>query len=155
MATESTPARIVVRRVAESDIDALVSLCAQHARYERAGYDALGKADSLLRAIRAARLHVWIALRIDEPIGYASATVEYSTWVAAEYLHMDCLFVREGERGAGIGAALFASVIGFARECGCAQIQWQTPAWNEDAVRFYRRRGATGVEKIRFSLPVA
>jgi hypothetical protein len=33
-------------------------------------------------------------------------------------------------------------------------VQWQTPAWNEGAIRFYDRIGAVSKEKLRFFLPV-
>ena len=43
-------------------------------------------------------------------------------------------------------------MIAFATAQGLAQVQWQTPAWNRDAVRFYERLGAVGTDKMRFSL---
>ena len=35
---------------------------------------------------------------------------------------------------------------------GIDEIQWQTPEWNADAARFYRRLGATETVKRRFAL---
>jgi len=35
---------------------------------------------------------------------------------------------------------------------GGIRIQWQTPAFNERAIKFYRRMGATEKEKVRFYL---
>jgi hypothetical protein len=37
-------------------------------------------------------------------------------------------------------------------QAGCATVQWQTPAWNEDAARFYRRLGAVELDKRRYVL---
>jgi len=71
-----------------------------------------------------------------------------------EYLHMDCLFVRAGHRGAGIGAALIASVVQFAQAHELNEVQWQTPDWNVDAARFYRRLGGVAQQKVRFVLSV-
>jgi GNAT superfamily N-acetyltransferase len=50
---------------------------------------------------------------------------------------------------------LLAAVADLARRSGCAQIQWQTPEWNEDAARFYRRAGAVEKPKRRFFLALA
>ena len=67
---------------------------------------------------------------------------------------MDCLYLAEEARGHGLGAALMEGVSDLARELGVDQVQWQTPDWNEGAVRFYDRLGATRKEKQRYSLAV-
>jgi GNAT superfamily N-acetyltransferase len=144
----------MVRRAGPMDVDALVVLCAEHARYERAVYDPDGKAAPLERALSEAppRLTAWVAEAGGTAIGYVTATSEFSTWSARDFLHMDCLFVREGYRGMGVGAALMAALVSFARERGYAEVQWQTPDWNTEAERFYRREGALAQAKLRFSL---
>jgi len=65
---------------------------------------------------------------------------------------MDTLFVDEASRGQGIGSGLLDYVIVAARHLGLQQIQWQTPAWNGDAIRFYERFGASATPKTRFVL---
>jgi GNAT superfamily N-acetyltransferase len=144
----------VVRRVGRQDMAALVAMCDEHARYERAPGLPAGVAGRLEQALFATppRLQAWIAEAHGELLGYATASTEFSTWQAREFMHMDCLFVRGGRRGAGIGASLLAAVIAVARHAGCAEIQWQTPDWNTDAARFYRRTGAIEKPKRRFFL---
>lgn len=68
---------------------------------------------------------------------------------------MDCLFLAADHRGGGLGALLVEAVVAEARRLGLEEVQWQTPAWNEGAVRFYHRLGARAREKLRFSLAVA
>lgn len=147
----------VVRRVRRDDLDTLVALCGEHALYEKASHDAAGKAEALSRALFStpARLHAWVVESAGELIGYATATLEFSTWQVGEFLHMDCLFVRAGRRGSGAGAALLQAVRDFAGRTGCREMQWQTPEWNVDAMRFYRRFGAVDKAKRRFFLPLA
>ena len=144
----------VIRRVLPEDIGVLVALCSEHANFERAAYDAVGKAARLSQALFAAppRLYAWVAVVHGNAVGYATASPEYSTWSAGEYLHMDCLFVQSERRDIGIGAALMASVMELAREHGYAEVQWQTPNWNVEACRFYRRHGGVDQEKLRFVL---
>ncbi len=151
------PVSCLVRPVAPSEVAELVIMCAEHARYERAEFAAAATTAALQRAIfdRPARLKAWVAQAQGQLIGYATATGEYSTWSAREFLHMDCLFVREAFRGAGVGSALLAQVVRYAGEHGFAQVQWQTPAWNKEAQRFYRREGASAVPKLRFVLAIA
>ncbi|MDZ4811161.1 MAG: GNAT family N-acetyltransferase [Pseudomonadota bacterium] len=147
----------LARPVARSEIAELVIMCAEHARYERSEYEACGISEKLQRSIfdNSARLKAWVAQSQGQLIGYATATGEYSTWSAREFLHMDCLFVREAFRGGGVGSALLAQVLRYAGEQGFAQVQWQTPMWNEDAQRFYCREGASALPKVRFVLAIA
>lgn len=98
------------------------------------------------------RLHGWFARADGQVLGYATASCEFSTWAARDYLHMDCLYVRESARNRGVGADLLQAVVDRARRLGLAELQWQTPDWNVDAIRFYRRHGAVAKGKQRFVL---
>lgn len=132
----------------------LVELCAEHAAYEGAEYDPRGKAHRLSLALFSdpPRLHAWVAERGGQAVGYATASREYSTWDAAEYVHMDCLYLREDARGLGIGRDLVRAVAELARGFGCGRVEWQTPEWNGRAIAFYGRAGAAGKRKVRFAL---
>ncbi len=147
--------RFETRPARRDDIEALIRMCREHARYEKVTFDANDVSVELTKALfESKRLHAWVAEANVGLIGYATATVDFATWSAREYLSMDCLFVREHWRGHGVGAALLNFVVNFAARCGFSEIQWQTPAWNRDAVKFYRREGASAVEKMRFTLKV-
>jgi GNAT superfamily N-acetyltransferase len=148
--------QVQVRRAGAVEAGVLVAMCGEHARYERAAYDPTGKAGLLEKALsgRNPRLLAWIAEAKGTAIGYAAATPDFSTWSANHFLHMDCLFVREGHRGRGVGAAMMDVLVDFARQTGYSQLQWQTPDWNTDAERFYLRRGAAVLGKLRFTLQV-
>jgi len=142
-----------IRPAGIDDLDALLRLCAEHARHEGCEYSAEGKHAGLLRALSTSppRLWLWVAQAGDELVGYAAASREFSTWQASDFLHLDCLYVGAAQRDAGIGAALLQTVASHAEQCGLQEIQWQTPVWNQDAARFYRRAGATEKSKLRFS----
>jgi GNAT superfamily N-acetyltransferase len=153
-ASEQKADRYAIRDIREDDIEALISICREHALYERSKYEVDGKAARLRCALFAPepRLQAWVAEVSGELIGYATATTDFSTWSAQTFLHMDCLFVRDGWRNAGVGVALLNRVATHAREMKINEIQWQTPDWNMDAARFYRRCGATEMLKRRFCL---
>jgi RimJ/RimL family protein N-acetyltransferase len=38
----------------------------------------------------------------------------------------------------------------LALNLSCVNVQWQTPTWNEPAIRFYQRLGAKSKQKVRF-----
>lgn len=144
-----------VRRALPADAESLLPLIREHAAFERS------VATCTAEALRAAvsgdlpRLLAWLAEQDSEPVGYAAATVDFSTWSGQPYLHLDCLFVGPHHRGLGIGAELLRMVRSYAASHGITELQWQTPDWNEDARRFYVREGASAARKMRFHLPQA
>lgn len=148
----------LVRHARPADLPRIVELATEHAAYEKAAPpvpDLERRLDALLFGTPGPRLRCLVAqLPGGEVVGYATCAPELSTWEGREYLHMDCLFLRSGHRGRGLGALLIEAVVDEARKLGITEVQWQTPAWNEGAVRFYERLGARAKEKLRYSLPV-
>ncbi len=102
--------------------------------------------------IQSGRLELYVASVLGTPVGYASVTNDVETWAGEQFAHLDCLFVADTRRHSGIGRRLIAAVVEEARRNGNDVLQWQTPAWNEGAIRFYERLGATHHTKERFSL---
>lgn len=145
---------IIVRSARFEDLDALLHMCREHALYERTAWCETHQLERLPGALfcDAPRLYAWVAHCSEELIGYASATIDFSTWSARPYVHLDCLYVREQARARGIGRLLFEAVDRFARAREIRELQWQTPHWNVAAQRFYERLGARGAAKVRFSL---
>ncbi|MGC8517447.1 MAG: GNAT family N-acetyltransferase [Steroidobacteraceae bacterium] len=143
-----------VRPAAPADVPQIVRLCGEHARYERAEHDGSGLAERLLEALfgPSPQLVAWV---VDGEAGglsgYATASVDFSTWSGRSYLHLDCLYLQEDARGRGHGRSLMQAVMDAAHDGGHREVQWQTPSWNVEAVRFYEHLGARGTAKIRFT----
>ncbi|MCW8125842.1 GNAT family N-acetyltransferase [Microbulbifer halophilus] len=148
---------LTIRPATPADIPPLIPLFAEHAAFEAASFCADAQFQERLAAAAFGaqpRLLLWLAVTSEDLFGYAAAYREFSTWSASEYLHLDCLYVREARRGGGVGGQLISAVIERVRQMGLAEMQWQTPAWNSRAIEFYRRLGAKALEKQRFYLPV-
>ena len=96
---------MTIRPLRCDEIASLVHLCSEHATYEKADYAPVGKSESLRRAIAAEPPRLWcLVAEIDSRIvGYATCTRDFSTWRAAEYLYLDCLYIIPKFRGLGIG----------------------------------------------------
>ena len=96
----------------------MLQLIRSHAVYER------GESNISVAALRCALdrkpalLAAWIAEQSGGLIGYATATLDFSTWTGQPYLHLDCMFVQVGCRGNGIGAALLEAVRAHAAKLG-------------------------------------
>ena len=130
----------------------MMPLIVDHAAFERGHATATPEALSAALSGDVPRLLAWLATRQGRAIGYASATIDFSTWAARPYLHLDCLFVAQADRGKGVGKALLAAVRAHALEHGIHELQWQTPVWNKGAILFYRGLGAQDVAKRRFRM---
>ena len=176
--------RAVVRHARAEDLGRVVELVAEHAEYEKAAPPPPGLATRLAGLLfggegpgggsshgltgpddgshgqagpggGSPRLRCFVAELPDGSLaGYATCAPELSTWDGVAYLHMDCLYLTSTARGHGLGPLLMDAVRAEARALGLTEIQWQTPAWNEGAIRFYDRLGATSKEKRRYTMAV-
>ena len=100
------------------------------------------------------RLWVWVLAEEQYLLGFASLTFAYSTWDASEYAHLDCLYLQEQARSKGFGLKLLQTALEFATSKNSLNLQWETPIWNADAIRFYQRLEADTEEKVRFFLQI-
>lgn len=144
----------IIRNCQIEDLPKLIMLCADHATYEGASYNPAYKAIQLEKALFSQHppLWCWVVEADNDVVGYTSFTIDYSTWDAAFYLNLDCLYLEPNYRNLGIGAAIFDKLIPFAKGKGCINIQWHTPIDNLNAIRFYKKLGAGLKEKARFTL---
>ncbi len=66
----------------------------------------------------------------------------YSTW-KGKRLYLEDIVVTESERGQGAGKMLFDRVMGKSLEANCTGMMWQVLDWNQPAINFYNKYGAT------------
>lgn len=144
----------LIRDCQESDVNSIVHLCQKHADFERASFNPIGKEDALTEALfgEQPKLFCLVVESHETIVGYTSYTIDFSTWDAASFMYMDCLYLEDSVRGAGIGEAIMEKLKQIATTKNCINIQWQTPEFNERAIKFYHRVGGTGKEKMRFFL---
>lgn len=142
----------LIRPCEAKDLSALVRLCQNHAEYEQATYQNAGKEELLRIALFAENPKLFcMVIESDNQLGgYFSYTFDFSTWDAQSFLYLDCLYLEPDLRGMRIGEKIFEKLREIAALNNCVTIQWQTPAFNERAIKFYKRIGGTGKDKIRF-----
>jgi len=145
---------ILLRKIQKHEIKELINLCALHANYENASYDKTGKEEKLLLALfkEDSNITCLLAVENEKILAYATVIKEFSTWDAAYYLHMDCLYIKEAARGKGLGEKFMSKIKKHAKDLGCKHIEWQTPNDNLNAIKFYEKMGAKSKDKKRFSL---
>ena len=145
-----------IRRVREDDLPSLVGLCRDHAAYEGGEYHENGQKMRLRAAFFGPQpaLYGWVVEDREGLAGFMTATIDYATWPAEFFLHMDCLYLDETFRGRGLGRKLIDKLREFAKERQITLIQWQTPVQNDLGIRFYERIGARSKDKKRYFLEV-
>ena len=91
-----------IRALERRDLADLVTLCREHADYERASWSEYERTEKLAALfLDSERAWCWVVEGTDELAGFASASLELSTWDAGHYLHLDCLYLRDAYRGRG------------------------------------------------------
>jgi len=143
---------INVRKIRSGDLPQLARLCEAHAVYEMAEWKETGQIFRWQSAFfsKSPEIYGWVADQGGLLVGFMTATVDYATWSATHFAHMDCLFIDAEFRSFGIGRRFFKCLEEFCRERKFALAQWQTPPDNLLGIGFYNRMGATSKPKIRF-----
>ncbi len=145
-----------IRRIQTTDLVQLKDLCAEHADYEALNFNKANQEAYWESAFfgSSPKLFGWLCERDDELLGYMTATIDIATWTGQLFVYLDCLYLKVGARGHGIGQRLMHELTEFGRSKNCVEIQWQTPIDNDLGISFYRKIGASEKCKVRFSLPI-
>jgi GNAT superfamily N-acetyltransferase len=129
-----------IRLATQGDLDTIVSLIQQLARYEKLTHQVTGNPKDLGthlfgdRPFAEALLAEWE----DEAVGFALFFYNYSTFLMKPGIYLEDLFVVPGHRRRGIGKSLMRAVAQRAVEQNCGRFEWSVLDWNEPAIRFYK-----------------
>ncbi|MBQ4818937.1 GNAT family N-acetyltransferase [Aquimarina sp. MMG016] len=86
--------------------------------------------------------HCFVAEVNQEIVGIALVYYRFSTWKGRS-VHLEDLIVKESMRGTGLGSALYAEVMKYAKSKGVRRVEWVVLDWNKNAIDFYEKSGAT------------
>ncbi|WP_018441559.1 GNAT family N-acetyltransferase [Trinickia symbiotica] len=76
-------------------------------------------------------------------VGYALFFHNFSTFLSRRGLYLEDLYVQPALRGSGLGTALLRRVAALAVERRCGRFEWSVLDWNQRAIDFYTKMGAT------------
>ena len=143
---------MIIRNAIQKDVPAIIDLCQAHAAFEKADFDTTNKVELLsAHLFHPDGLVKCLVVEFENDIaGYATYMRQFSTWDAEFYIYLDCLYLKEKYRGQGLGKQLMQRIKADAKALNCNMIQWQTPDFNEKAIRFYQKLGAISKSKERF-----
>lgn len=138
---------LTIRSARESDVPQLLDFILELAEYERLS-DAVDADEARLRETLFGVRPTAEALLAEldaEAVGFALYFHNYSTFLGRKGLYLEDLYVRSAARGHGVGAALLRRLAAIALERGCGRFEWAVLDWNEPAIGFYKKLGATAM----------
>lgn len=142
---KSVLAAPLVRPARRKDASTILRLIDALAEYEKLPLpDAMAK-KRLVRDMfsRPPRVQVYLAEYEGEAAGYAFVFETYSSFLALPTLYLEDLFVLPEFRSKKVGYALFSAMVREAHRRGCGRMEWTVLEWNNLAIDFYKRLGAT------------
>ena len=144
-----TAEQFTIRPANVADIPLILQLIRDLATYERAPNDVTATEEQLGRVLFGDKpsAEVLLGFENQSPVGFAVFFHNFSTWLGRPGLYLEDLFVQPEKRGRGYGRALLVHLAGIARERGCGRMEWAVLDWNDPAIQFYRRLGATPMDE--------
>ena len=142
----SRPVTAAIRPLTAADAGAVWTLLCEFADYERLSHLVSGGADRLAAHLSGEAwpgVEGFIAEENGVPIGYALYFGVFSSFTTSPLVWLEDLYVRGSRRGLGLGRSLMGAVAQVALARGCQRLEWGVLDWNEPALEFYRRLGAT------------
>ena len=76
-------------------------------------------------------------------VAFALFFTNFSTFLGKPGLYLEDLYVKPAHRGSGLGEALLLRLARTAVDRGHGRFEWCVLEWNEGAIRFYERMGAS------------
>ena len=142
-------AEVIVRPAQAADIELIYSLIVALAEYERAPGEVSGTPELLAQWLfgDAPAAEALIGEVDGAPAGFALFHGTFSTWECRPGLWLEDLFVLPEYRRFGVGGRLLSAVARVAVERGYTRLTWTALDWNELALSFYRKIGATVLDE--------
>ena len=145
----SSPTPFVLRAAVLGDVASIVQLIHGLAEFEKLTHLVRVTPEKLRPHLFGERpaAEAWVA-EVEgeggkEVVAFALFFTNFSTFLAQPGLYLEDLYVQPAHRGKGVGEALLTRLGKLAAERGYGRFEWSVLDWNESAIRFYERMGAT------------
>jgi GNAT superfamily N-acetyltransferase len=141
-------AEVQIRPAEPADVELLFELIVELATYEKAPEQVHGSPELLRRSLFEQKVAEGLVVEVGgEAVGYAFFFTTFSTWECRPGIWLEDVFVRPEHRRGGIGQAVLAHLARIAVERECARLDWCALEWNQPALGFYDKLGATRLDE--------
>jgi GNAT superfamily N-acetyltransferase len=135
----------VIRPATPADVGAIFALMLELAEFEKLTHlfvaTETGVHDALFGEQRAAE--ALVAEAGGRIVAYALFFHNFSTFLGRRGLYLEDLYVQPSQRGSGLGRAMLQRLAALAVERQCGRFEWSVLDWNQNAIDFYEKMGAT------------
>ncbi|WP_350029294.1 GNAT family N-acetyltransferase [Caballeronia sp. GACF4] len=134
-----------IRPATPADIGAIYALMYELAEFEKLTHLFIATEDGVRDALFGARpsAEALVAEQAGEAVGYALFFHNFSTFLGKRGLYLEDLYVRPTLRGSGLGTQMLKRLAALAVERQCGRFEWSVLDWNQNAIDFYEKMGAT------------
>lgn len=135
---------LTIRRAQPGDAAIVLELIRGLARYEKLEHELVATAAEIEASLFSSnpRAFCEIAEWQGETAGFALWFYNYSTFLGCHGIYLEDLFVKESQRGHGIGQALLGHLAQRCVNERLGRLEWSVLDWNEPAIGFYEKQGA-------------
>jgi GNAT superfamily N-acetyltransferase len=135
---------IIIRAGKKEDLPRVLELVKELALFERAPEQVTNTVEMMERdGFGPTPIYgMFLAENSNGVVGLSLYYYRYSTW-KGKRLYLEDIIVTENERGKGIGKMLFDRTLQKVLEDNCTGMVWQVLDWNEPAINFYKKYGAS------------
>lgn len=139
------PIELTIRPATVDDVPVLFNLVLALAEYEKLSHAVTGNPEALGEHLFGSNPYAetLLAEYAGQAVGFALFFHNYSTLLTKPGIYLEDLFVLPEFRRKGIGKAIFAYLAQLAIARNCGYLEWSVLDWNEPAIAFYRRMGAS------------
>lgn len=134
-----------IRAATPADVGAMLALMRELAEFEKLTHLFIATGEGVHDALFGARpsAEALVAERDGKIIAYALFFHNYSTFLGRRGLYLEDLYVQPAERGTGLGSKMLRHLAALAVERQCGRFEWSVLDWNQRAIDFYQKMGAT------------
>ena len=138
-----------IRQAEEDDVPEILVLIKALAEYEHLADEVVATEELLKITLfgKNSPAEVQIAYNKNQTLGFALYFRTFSTFLGRPGIYLEDLYVRESVRGKGVGEALLRRTAQRAREIGGGRLEWSVLNWNEPAINFYQKMGASSLDE--------
>ncbi|SOE68581.1 Acetyltransferase (GNAT) family protein [Burkholderia sp. D7] len=134
-----------IRPAAPADAGAIFGLMIELAEFEKLMHMFIATEAGVHDALFGARpsAEALVAEENGHIVGYALFFQNYSTFLGKRGLFLEDLYVKPVSRGSGLGTKILRALAALAVERQCGRFEWTVLDWNQNAIGFYEKMGAT------------
>ncbi|MDD3273158.1 MAG: GNAT family N-acetyltransferase [Bacteroidales bacterium] len=134
---------IIIRKATKGDVETIFNFICELALYEKLRDDVTATPEILMDSLFVKKqAEVIIAEEEGRALGFALYFHNFSTFKGKACLYLEDIFVKEEQRGRGVGKMLFKRLAQIAVERGCERFDWAVLDWNKPSIEFYKSLGA-------------